>query len=231
MKPIYTKEEFDKAKSSTKLPCKCYVCSKIFYTQKKFIILTLNKHKSKYNDYTNSCKYCSKECQTIGLTKKENVVCLNCDKLFEKTLSQIKKSPNHFCSQSCAASYNNKHKTHGNIRSKLEKYLEEQLTLLYHDLDIHFNRKDAIGSELDIYIPSLNLAFELNGIFHYEPIYGINKLEQVKNNDISKAKACYDAKIDLCIIDTSSQKYVKPSTSQKYLDIITNIIKERLLTS
>jgi len=44
--------------------------------------------------------------------------------------------------------------------------------MLYPDLVIHFNKKDAINSELDIYIPSLKLAFELNGIFHYEPIFG-----------------------------------------------------------
>jgi len=82
---------------------------------------------------------------------------------------------------------------------------------------------------LDIYIPSLNLAFELNGIFHYEPIFGVDKLEKINKNDISKSKTCFNMKIDLCIIDTSYQKYIKPKTSQKYLDIITNIINERLL--
>jgi GTPase SAR1 family protein len=46
-------------------------------------------------------------------------------------------------------------------------------------------------------------------------------------NDVSKTKACHDANIDLCIIDTSQQKYFKPLTSQKYLDIIIDIIKER----
>lgn len=61
-----------------------------------------------------------------------------------------------------------------------------------------------------------------------KPIYGIDKLNQIKENDESKTKACHEAKIDLCIIDTSGQTYVKPSTSQKYLDIINNIIKERL---
>ena len=38
---------------------------------------------------------------------------------------------------------------------------------------------EAINSELDVYVPSLNLAFELNGIFHYEPIYGEKKLNQI----------------------------------------------------
>jgi len=84
---------------------------------------------------------------------------------------------------------------------------------------------------LDIYIPSLNVAIELNGIFHYEPIYGVDKLGKIQDNDISKSKACIDNQIDLCTIDTSGQKYFKPKTSQKYLDIITNIIKERSSTS
>jgi hypothetical protein len=92
-----------------------------------------------------------------------------------------------------------------------------------------FNRKEAIGSELDIHIPSLNLAFELNGIFHYEPIYGEDKLQKIEENDISKSKACHDAKIDLCVIDTSGQKYFKPKTSEKYLNIITNIINKRTM--
>jgi hypothetical protein len=127
--------------------------------------------------------------------------------------------------------YNNKHKTTGNRRSKLEIYLEQQLTLLYPNIAIDFNNKSVIGSELDIYIPSLNLAFELNGIFHYEPIFGVNKLDQIRNNDISKSKACFDAKIDLCIIDTSNQINFKISTSKPYLDIITKIIDERLLIS
>jgi len=138
---------------------------------------------------------------------------------------------NNFCSLSCSAIYNNKNKKHGTRRSKLEVWLEKQLILLYPNLDIHFNRKDTIGSELDIYIPSINLAIELNGIFHYEPIFGNDKLNQIQENDISKSKACIDNEIDLCIIDTSGQKYFKPKTSQKYLNIIIKIFKERLLTS
>lgn len=37
-----------------------------------------------------------------------SVECLNCKKVFEKEPKAIKKSPNHFCSRSCACSYNNK---------------------------------------------------------------------------------------------------------------------------
>jgi len=103
-------------------------------------------------------------------------------------------------------------------------YLEKQLTILYPTINILYNDNSAIGSELDIYIPSLNIAFELNGIFHYEPIFGIDKLKKIQYNDSNKFMKCHENSINLCIIDTSYQKQFKESTSQKYLDIITTII-------
>jgi hypothetical protein len=152
---------------------------------------------------------------------------LNCNIEFKKKQVDIKKSPNHFCTRSCAVSYNNKNKTKGNRRSKLEIYIEEQLTILYPNLNIDYNKKNVIGSELDIYIPSFKLAFELNGIFHYEPIFGSDKLNQIQENDVSKSKACFDKHIDLCIIDSSGLKYFKLSNAKKYLDIVVNIINKR----
>jgi len=221
MKPLYTEEEYNNSKTQDRLPLECYHCGDTFNYRKKDIIEVSNPNLNKEG------KFCSRNCKCLyeGLSKEIN--CLNCDKKFIKSLSQFKKTKNHFCSSSCAATYNNKHKIHGTRRSKLEIWLEEELTLLHPNLEIHFNRKDTIGSELDIYIPSLNLAVEINGIFHYEPIYGIDKLNKIQENDISKSKACHNHKIDLCSIDTSSLKYFKPSNAQKYLDIINNIIKER----
>jgi hypothetical protein len=224
MKPLYTQSEFNLAKTEDKLPCKCYKCEKIFYKSKRTIKLAL-KNLDRHNG-----KYCSKSC---GNKTKVNVNCKNCNKTFKKEPSKIKKSKsgNNFCSKSCSAFYNNKHKSHGTRRSKLENWLEYKLTQLHPSIEIYYNQKNAINSELDIYIPSINIAFELNGIFHYEPIYGTNKLQQIQENDVSKSKACHEAKIDLCTIDVSGQKYFKESTSKKYLDIINNIIKERLSIS
>ncbi len=224
MRPLFVEKEFILAKSTDKLPCECYSCKKVFYKTKHQIQRVLNPNQ----DY--SGKFCSSKCKNNFQTKKQKINCDNCNIEFYKLPNQIKKSKNHFCGRSCASVYRNKNKSHGNRRSKLEAWLEKQLIILYPNLEIHFNQKTAINSELDIYIPSLNLAFELNGIFHYEPIYGTDKLQQIQDNDISKSKACHEAKIDLCTIDTSGQKYFKESTSKKYLDIINNIIKERLLT-
>ena len=81
---------------------------------------------------------------------------------------------------------------------------------------------------MDIYIPSLKLAIEFNGIFHYEPIYGDNKLKRIKTNDTRKFQACIENKIELCIIDVSSFGYFKIDGAKKYLKIITDLIDTKL---
>lgn len=158
-------------------------------------------------------------------------VCLKCDQCgeeFRRGPAEISKSLKHFCSSSCSATYNNTHKTTGTRKSKLESYLETKLPEIYLNQEFHFNRKDAINSELDIYLPKLKLAFELNGIFHYEAIYGENKLNQIQNNDGRKFQACLEKGIELCIIDTSQLKHFNLPKAQKYLSIICKIIDQKL---
>lgn len=224
MEPLYTQEEFNNSGSCDKLPCKCQFCKSTFYAEKRTIKQEIKQKRGRV-------LYCSQACFHNNSKTKQVVNCANCGISFKKKPSEIKKSKsgNHFCSKSCAAFYRNKNKTHGIRRSKLEIWLEKQLLNLYPDLKFHFNRKDTIGSELDIYIPKLSLAFELNGIFHYEPIFGKHKLKKIQENDRSKSKACIDAEIDLCIMDVSFQKYFKEKSSKKYLSIITNIIDEKII--
>lgn len=223
MKKLFSEKEFENSKADDFLKCQCYNCDSVFFVKKRRI-----------NDYLlrkkGIVKFCGLKCAGESKTKKytQNVQCLNCKKEFLKKNSQAKRSPNHFCSRSCSTIYANAHKTKGSNRSKLEIWIEDQLLNKYPNLQFQFNKKEAIGMELDIYSPELNVAFELNGIFHYEAIFDTKKLENTKKTDLSKTKACYDAKIDLCVIDTSSQKYFKESTSKKFLDIITNIIDSRI---
>ena len=225
MTPLYTKDQFLSSKKFDLLQLKCEYCSKTFKVTKKHLkshILNPNHHSK------GDC--CSVSCGLKHYSKKNNrqpkeVKCKQCNKLFKKLQCEIENSPNHFCSRSCSGTYNNTHRTHGTRVSKLEIYLQEQLPNLFPDLEFHFNRKDAINSELDVYIPSLQLAFELNGIFHYEPIFGEDKLSKIKNNDQRKFQACLEKEIELCTIDSSSLKYFKPDNAKKYLDIIENIIK------
>ena len=226
MKPLYTKEQFDSAKSSELLPCECYYCGKTF-GQPKCYIQSRQSRNSRNNNYPGPGSFCSKECRKNSLITKKSVFCSNCGKEFKKLPNQIKNTSNNFCSKSCAATYNNTHKTKGYRRSKLEIYLEEELKSLYPELKMEFNQTDTINSELDIYIPSLKLAVELNGIFHYESIYGQDRLTKIRNNDNRKFQACIEKGIEFCIIDTSHQKYFKKETSQKFLNIIINVINKK----
>lgn len=176
--------------------------------------------------------FCSLTCSAgyKNRGKSQIVGCAQCQKQFRKMLNQINKSKsgNHFCCKSCAATYNNTHKKTGTRRSKLEVWLEEHLPSLYPDLKIQFNNKEIINSELDIYIPSLKLAFELNGIFHYEPIYGKEKLAQIQNNDQRKFQACLEKDIELCIVDSSQMKHFTAKKAQMFLQIITSIIDTKI---
>ena len=216
-------EEIKKLKSRDKALVKCQFCKKDFHGSVKMIRQVL-----KGSHRPNSLKYCGTKCQALSKVTQKKICCKTCQNEFYRKPSEIIDSRNSFCSRSCAASFNNRNKTFGTTRSKLEKWLEENLSIIFPNLEIHFNRKDAINSELDIYIPSLKVAFELNGLFHYEPIFGKEKLNSIQDNDQRKYQACLENTIELCIIDTSSQKYVKPKTSQKYLDIIVEIIERKL---
>ena len=213
-----TQEQFNKHKSLDLISINCALCNKSFLKTKKEII---NKH----NKTGSMPKFCSIVCHGKDKTLKGRrlVKCTNCNKEFYKDLCAV--SEKNFCTKSCAATFNNKNKTHGTKRSKLEVYLENRLQELYPNLDFIFNGKEEINSELDIYIPSLKLAFELNGIFHYEPIFGNDKLNQIQNNDSNKFQKCQEKGISLCIIDTSSQKRFTEQSSQKFLDIISKIIE------
>lgn len=223
MKPLFTVREFNETNSRDFLSCECYTCGNAFLSRKSSIVQYLNNNP----DY--AIKFCSNACKGFAVRQSLEVICKNCNKTIFKSPKEIKgsKSGNNFCSRSCAASFNNKHKTKGTRRSKLEIWLENELKSKYSNLNFYFNDSSIIGSELDIYIPELNVAFELNGIFHYEPIYGINKLQSIQNNDFSKSKICHDLKIDLCVIDTSHQIHFTEKSSEQYLKIITDIIDKR----
>jgi hypothetical protein len=195
-----------------------------------------NCQKSFERSLRNSCTtkkrgskhFCSKQCVAQHNETKIELKCTNCNKDFTKIPSQIKKTKNHFCCQSCAGTYNNTHKTTGTRRSKFEIHLECLLLESYPNLKFLFNDKTTINSELDIYIPSLKLAFELNGIFHYEPIYGQDKLDQIQNNDNRKFQACLELGIEFCIFDISSIKYFKPHKVLPYLESMKSIIDNKL---
>jgi hypothetical protein len=220
---MISESDLGQYKSRDKIPLECLYCKNIFYKTKNKILVVLKGTGEVTRDF------CSRKCMGLYKNKKISYKCRQCFSTILRSPSEIKGNKNIFCNHTCRAKYNNSHKTWGSNRSKLEMWLEIQLTKQYPNLLIEYNKTNAINAELDIYIPSLKLAFELNGIFHYEPIFGKEKLLSYQNNDSRKYQACLENNIELCIIDTHNIKYLKKERDKKFLDIIINIIRNKLV--
>lgn len=164
--------------------------------------------------------------EEFNVAKKNTLLphkCKKCKKIYHLSKKQIL-SKNYvsleFCSQSCINKYN---RSKGICRSKLEIWLEKQLTILYPNLYFSFNHK-INNLEFDIMIPSLNLAFEINGIVHYRPIYGQERLEEIQKNDTKKQALCQELEIKFYVINTKKMGYFKPSKGRIYLNKIVEFI-------
>lgn len=87
------------------------------------------------------------------------------------------------------------------------------------------NNRDVVGLELDFYFPNLKLAIELNGILHYEPIYGHDRLTKIQCNDKQKFIQCYNKGIELIVVDTTHIKKFKQHKAEEIFQLIYPIIK------
>jgi hypothetical protein len=168
---------------------------------------------------------CSEECK-LQSRRKFVKQCQRCN-----TEYKAEKKDSKFCSHSCRSKelslHNYAHERSGATRSKMELYIQENLTKDYPLLEKLYNDKNVIGSELDVYIPSLKLAIELNGIFHYEPIYGQDHLDKIQNRDKQKLITCYEQGIELLIINMGDKGFTKKFAKEIYFQI-NNLVKSLL---
>lgn len=177
--------------------------------------------------------FCSTECWKLYKSSfLVTVNCGQCNAQIIKNMNEMKNSISGkcFCSQSCSATFNNQHKTKGTRRSKFESWVENRLTEQYSQLQILYNNKEAIGSELDIFIPSLKLAIEINGVHHYKPIYGDEKLSRIQSNDKLKEESCSSNEIELRIVNISNLIRFYEKSAYPYLEEIFSIINMKLST-
>jgi hypothetical protein len=169
--------------------------------------------------------FCSSKCSENFRIKKIPVECSICGVVIYKTPSHIKSRPRHCCSRECFNILNRTKKDWGSKRSKLEIAIEKHLNLRYQ-FEIRFNRAD-IGYELDIYIPVLDLAIEINGIFHYKPYWGENRLIRTQELDREKMSECDIRGIKLVVVDVSMDGSGKQVLIDR-INEVENIVRDRI---
>lgn len=185
---------------------------------------------SRIKSECNSIKlhYCSNECRP-RISGLQLHICKTCGGEVKRYASLIPKNGNVFCNNSCAGIWKNKNRdSKGTTRSKLENWIEGQLKIIYPDLVISYNKTSDINMELDIYIPSFNLAFEINGVFHYKDVFNNGLLVKRQELDMKKRNLCLNNGIKLIEINTSEQIYFTEKSSKQYLDIILENINKYL---
>ena len=75
-------------------------------------------------------------------------------------------------------------------RSQAESIIIDLLRFHFKKLKVVPNDKTAIGKELDIFLPEINAAIEVDGPTHYDPIFGEEKLKKIQERDEIKNKLC-----------------------------------------
>lgn len=174
----------------------------------------------------NKNNFCSIECRNKFQDKKEDVICIECGIEFKKVLSEIKRKPRHFCSEICRKNLN-KHKDWGSSRSKLEIAIEEHFKVVFPFINIDYNKTET-GYELDIFIPCLDLAIEINGIFHYKAIYGETRLLRTQQIDKDKLIKCEELDIKLIVINVSEDGQSERIQKQRISEV-EQIVRDRII--
>jgi len=156
------------------------------------------------------------------------IICANCGntRMIQPTrISQTKRS---FCSKHCAGTYNSKLPKHKTFQSKAEKQIRKYITTNYPNLEFITNNKSHIGYELDIFIPSLQLAFEINGIHHYKPIYGTPLFEKIKIRDNLRVEMCAAKNTTLIVLNISKLSQYTDKHMQPFYQIVDTAIKDHM---
>lgn len=173
----------------------CLNCKKIFFRNPCNIV--------------NNNQFCSRKCHAIysGFSNKEIVLCNECKSSIIRSINRNKNYKYHFCNNSCKAKFANRTYNRaarfGKNKSKGETILRDMILKDFPKLIIKENDRLTIpgGLEIDLFLPDLKIAIELNGPCHYIPIFGAEALEKTKNKDGFKLQFLQKSKIKFFIVN------------------------------
>lgn len=197
--------------------CVCDYCHITFYKTPSRIAESINN-------------FCTLECRGLFNRKRELVQCATCDKSFEKIQCYINRTSKSFCSAECYYKCPDKINHFTCHRSKAEDYLSSLILNDFPQINIIHNDTATLnnGLEIDLCIPELFIAIELNGPTHYTNIYGENNLLKTQDRDKRKICGLVELNYQLFIINIScfkNLKQAKPHIQHEYQ----NIIKPKIL--
>lgn len=206
-------------RSRDPVPFLCPQCNTLFHRPKNVV-------QRRFGQKDNAQKlFCSKQCQNNSQHKKFEVNCSHCGNTIFRTPADYKdtKSGRFFCNRACAASFNMKLRKKSR-RSKCEVLLFKLLRKQFPFLRMIPNDKTMLdGYEVDIAIPEIKLGIEWNGIVHFKPIYGQERLNKIQKRDADKQRKAVELGVQLMVMPdlNSRSRYVEKAAVE-----ITKIIKQ-----
>jgi hypothetical protein len=180
----------------------------------KLCLLCGKKHTNKIT----ICKHCDEKNKKERKENIKNGICPECKK--EKLEEGYKKCKKCLLKRSPFDTYEefkNKH-IKGSIQ---ENAIRDYIIKITNDSSIYWKGIRTVlksKKELDIYSKDKNFAIEVNGILHFEEIYGKEKLKRTIKSDIGKDKECKKGGIKLYKIDIFHKTL--DENSQEIEDII-----------
>lgn len=214
-KKVYCSKRCESVGRDTRTEKECPHCKKIF--------------RQKSNKQT----FCSNSCKFANSKNKSEVPCFYCKKIVMRTPYQIKLAKYTFCSKSCNGKYYS-WKNDRKRRSKAEKYLVDMIKEEFPNIEIHENSREILNChlEIDIWIPSIKLAIELNGPCHFLNIYGEKIFQRTLTNDEIKKKEILERGFNLLIININQpEKIVKPLINNQYQTVIKPSLENLLISN
>jgi endogenous inhibitor of DNA gyrase (YacG/DUF329 family) len=218
LKRIYCSHECYLISKRNKTEVKCLTCGKKIYR--------IGSHIKKYPK-----SYCSRKCYGLSFqVPRCNILCKKCGKQITRKLTHINKYKNQFCSRKCATCYIRIFSKVA-ARSKIEEFLFNLIKTDFPILTIEQNIRSLLscGYEIDIWIPQINLAIELNGPVHYFNIYG--NLDITQQHDTTKRDEINQRGYKFIVIDVSQNNYKKTKNlvCEEYLNVIKPMIVDYYL--